>query len=98
MVNFCAVVGCTNKAKKGNRKSFFRLSAVINHLGEKDRELSKRRQDAWLARMTRSEASELRDHLCVLRSLCHRETSQIVRYHTSGLGAVAEFGVQREDQ
>ena len=42
-----------NKAKKGDRKSFFRHPAVITHLGEKDRELSKRRQDAWLARICR---------------------------------------------
>jgi len=55
MVNFCAVVGCTNKAKKGDGKSFFRLPAVITHLGEKDCELSKRRQDAWLARIRRQD-------------------------------------------
>ena len=55
MVDFCVVVGCTNKAKKGDGKSFFRLPAVITHLGEKDRELSKRRQDAWLARIRRQD-------------------------------------------
>lgn len=45
MVNFCAVVICTNKVKKGNRKCLFCLPAVITHLDVKDRE------EEWLARI-----------------------------------------------
>ena len=55
MVNFCAVVGCANKAKKGDGRSFFRLPAVVTHLGEEDYELSKRRRDAWIARIRRED-------------------------------------------
>ena len=41
---------------------------------------------------------ELCNHSCALRSLRHRETSQVVCYYTSALGAVAELGVQCEHQ
>ena len=55
MVNFCAVVGCANKAKKGDGRSFFRLPAVVTHLCSEDYELSKRRRDAWIARIRRED-------------------------------------------
>ena len=46
---------------------------------------------------TKSKAREYRDRSCVLRSLCHQETSEVVRHYTSGLGTVAERGVVRTD-
>ena len=76
-------------------RGFFRLPAVITHLGEKDCEGNKRWQDGWLARIHRQ---DLKPKSCVLRSLRHRETHQVVWWHTSGPGTVAKLGVQREDQ
>ena len=48
MVNFCAVVSYTNKAKKE-----FCLPVVVTDIGEKDCDVCKRQQDAWLARIGR---------------------------------------------
>ena len=56
MMNFCVTVNCTNKAKKGDRKSFF----LITHLVEEDHKANKRWLDSWLAGCTeKSKASEL---------------------------------------
>ena len=46
----------------------------------------------------KSKARDFCDHLCVLRSHHHRETGNTVQHYTSRLDAVAEFGVQCEDQ
>ena len=53
MVNFCAVVICTNKVKKGNRKCLFCLPAVITHLRRCER--SRAKQEEWLARICRQD-------------------------------------------
>ena len=49
----CAIVGCPNTSKRAQGISFYRLSAVISHQGERARELSQKRQDLWLARIHR---------------------------------------------
>ena len=49
----CAIVGCPNTSKRAQGISFYRLPAVISHQGERDRELSQKRRDLWLARIHR---------------------------------------------
>ena len=43
MVNFCAIVGCTNRGMR-DQKSFYRLPAVILKEGEETRELSENKR------------------------------------------------------
>lgn len=51
MVNYCAVVGCTQSGVKG----FFRIPAVVCHLGEQTKELSTKRRMQWLANIARTD-------------------------------------------
>lgn len=44
MANFGAIVGCDNRGNR-DKKSFYRLSAVISREGEQTMELSKKRCD-----------------------------------------------------
>ena len=55
MVNFCAIVGCSNRADKHKGVGFYRLSAIISHQGEKTYELSCKRRDLWLSRIHRED-------------------------------------------
>ena len=58
MPAFCAIVNCSNRHGRDN-KSFFRLSKVIEHQGDKTRELSKERRDKWLANISRADIKSL---------------------------------------
>ena len=58
MVNFCAVVGCGNRGGGENKKSFYRLPAVITKQGEKTEDLSRRRREVWLSRISRADLKE----------------------------------------
>ena len=51
----CAIVGYGNRSNRDKGKSFFRLPSVISHQGPQTQELSKRRQDAWLAKIKRDD-------------------------------------------
>jgi len=55
MANFCAIVGCSNRADRDKTKSFYRLPSIISHQGEKTYELSKERRAVWLARIKRED-------------------------------------------
>ncbi len=50
----CAVVGCGNRSGR-DKKSFFRLPCVIENQGARTKELSKQRQQAWLAKIKRED-------------------------------------------
>ena len=50
MVNFLAVVGCTNSSDREKGVRFFRLPSMITH-----HDLSKKRRDLWLARIHRED-------------------------------------------
>ncbi|XP_069114764.1 uncharacterized protein [Argopecten irradians] len=52
MVNFCAIIGCSNNAKK-SAVSFYRLPAVITTQGERTLELSEKKRQTWLSRISR---------------------------------------------
>ena len=49
MVNFCAIVGCANRAGRDKDKSFYRLPAIIKNRGAQTEQLSERRLRNWLA-------------------------------------------------
>ena len=51
----CTGFGCSNNSSRAPGVSFYRLSAVITHQGEKTRELSQKRRDTWLARIRQAD-------------------------------------------
>ena len=53
MVNFCAIVGCANRAGRDKNKSFYRLLAIIKGQGAQTEQLSERRLRNWLAAICR---------------------------------------------
>ena len=55
LVNFCAIVGCSNRADKHKGVGFYRLPAIVSHQGEKTYELSCKRRDMWLSRIHRED-------------------------------------------
>ena len=55
MVNFCAVVGCSNRADKHKGIGFYRLPAIISHQGSQTYELTCKRRDLWLSRLHRDD-------------------------------------------
>ena len=55
MVNFCAVIGCSNRGDKDRNKSFYRLPGIIKHQGPETECLTSRRQREWLAVINRSD-------------------------------------------
>ena len=55
MVNFCAIVGCVNRAGRDKDKSFYRLPAIIKNQGAQMEQLSKRRLRNWLAGIRRKD-------------------------------------------
>ena len=57
MVTSCAIVGCTNKRKEGEKCRFFRLPNVIN-TDEESEKLSKERRELWIARIKRQNLSK----------------------------------------
>ena len=55
MVNFCAIVGCANRAGRDKDKSFYRLPAIIKNQGAQMEQLSERRLWNWLAAIRRKD-------------------------------------------
>ena len=55
MVITCSVVGCSNRHERGKDCSFYYIPKVIDHQGEKAKELSTRCRSAWLASINRSD-------------------------------------------
>ena len=47
MVNYCKVIGCTNRSDREIDRKFFRLPAVIANQGEECRKLSEERRRRW---------------------------------------------------
>ena len=48
MVNFCAVLGCGNRANRGEDKRYYRLPSVITHQGQETLDWMTRRRAEWL--------------------------------------------------
>ena len=55
MVNFCAVFGCSNNSSREDDKHYYVFRTVISHCGQQTTELSKKRQDMWLAAISRDD-------------------------------------------
>lgn len=58
MVNFCAVVGCTNRSNREKSKSFYRLPAVVKNQGKETHVLSAKRRAVWLSRLRRADLKD----------------------------------------
>ena len=58
MVNFCAVVGCSNRSSRESSKKFFRLPAVVSHQGKETRVLSEKRRADWLSGLCQADLKE----------------------------------------
>ena len=62
MVNFCAVVGCSNRSSRESSKKFFRLSVIVSHQGKEARVLSEKlrekRPALWLLRIHQADLKE----------------------------------------
>ena len=54
-MNFCAVIGCSNRGDKDRNKSIYRLPGIIKHQGPETESLTSRRQREWLAAINRSD-------------------------------------------
>ncbi|KAL5006646.1 hypothetical protein ScPMuIL_015452 [Solemya velum] len=57
MVNFCAMMGCSNRSDR-DKKSFSRLPTIITSQGEQTKQLSEKRQQAWLTAISRKNLTE----------------------------------------
>ncbi|KAL5005852.1 hypothetical protein ScPMuIL_017010 [Solemya velum] len=57
MVNFCAMMGCSNRSDR-DKKSFSRLPTIITSQGEQTKQLSEKRQQAWLTAISRKDLTE----------------------------------------
>ena len=53
----CAIVGCGNRSGRDRGKSFYRLPAVISNQETQTKALSRKRRDAWLAKIRREDIS-----------------------------------------
>ena len=53
----CAIVGCGNRSGRDKEKRFYRLTAVISNQGTQTKDLSKKRQNTWLAKIRRTDIS-----------------------------------------
>ena len=51
----CCVYGCTKRGGRDRGVSFFSVPAVIHNQGDKTREVSFKRRQAWVARINRKE-------------------------------------------
>ena len=58
MVNFCGMVGCSNRTGRDKSKSFYRLPKVVTHLGSDAQALSEERRAIWLTRISRADLTE----------------------------------------
>ncbi|XP_077544657.1 uncharacterized protein LOC144157762 [Haemaphysalis longicornis] len=58
----CAIVGCSNRTcwTKSTNKNFFRLPKVIEHQGDRTKELCVKRRSLWLARINRADLNTKR--------------------------------------
>ena len=58
MVNFCAIVGCSNRIGRDKGKSFFLLPKIITHQGKDARSYSKERRTMWPSQISRADLTE----------------------------------------
>ena len=55
MVNFCAVLGCSNRSNREKDKGYYRIPAIVSRSKPKKQALSVERRATWLARLRRKD-------------------------------------------
>ena len=55
MVNFCAVLGCSNGLNREKEKGYYRIPAIVSRSKPKKQALSAERRGTWLARTRRED-------------------------------------------
>uniref|UniRef100_UPI00358E3B3F uncharacterized protein n=1 Tax=Myxine glutinosa TaxID=7769 RepID=UPI00358E3B3F len=53
MLNFCCVVGCSNRSNRDKDVSFYCIPTVLEHQGDHAAKLSKERRERWLSNIKR---------------------------------------------
>ncbi len=66
MVNFCAVVGCSNRSNSEKNKSFYRIPKILQQGDEELCTLSGERRREWIAMINRKDTdlSASRHRVC----------------------------------
>ena len=55
IVNFCAVLGCSNRSNREKDKGYCRIPAIVSRSKPKKQALSVERRATWLARLRRED-------------------------------------------
>ena len=55
MVNFCALLGCSNRSNRVKDKGYYRIPAIVSRSKPKKQALSVERRATWLARIRRED-------------------------------------------
>ena len=55
MVNFCAVLDCSNRSNTEKNKGYYRIPAIVLRSKPKKQALSVERRATWLARIRRED-------------------------------------------
>ena len=55
IVNFCAVLGCSNRSNREKDKGYCRIPAIVSRSKPKKQALSVERRAIWLARLRRED-------------------------------------------
>lgn len=58
MVNFCAIVGCSNKSTKDTSITLYRFPQISKHAKSSEQELQKKRRALWIERIKRDDVKE----------------------------------------
>ena len=79
MVNYCNVVGCTNRSDRERDRHYYRLPKVITNQGKACQELCETRRRLWLAALgqdfSKKNLSNIRicsDHFIDSKYICVR--------------------------
>ena len=55
MVNFCVVLGCSNRSNREKDKEYYRFPAIVSRSKPKKQALSVKRRVTWLASIRRED-------------------------------------------
>ena len=55
MVNFCAVLGCSNRSNREKDKGYYRIPAIVSRSKPRKQALIVERRATWLARISRED-------------------------------------------
>ena len=55
MVNFCTVLGCSNRSNREKDKGYYHIPAIVSRWKRKKQALSVERRATWFARIRRED-------------------------------------------